>query len=90
MKNSTIITLIVVGIALLCGMWWVYGQWKIQRDMIRRGQEVSINDCVKPGQPVIANGVRWGCTNDKRTYLQVNWIPNLQTEPQVLAAETAK
>ncbi len=75
-KTSTIITLIVVGIAIICGMWWVYGQWKIQKQMIDRGQEVG-RVCLPPGHAVIANGVEWGCVGDPyQSYQQVLYLPN--------------
>jgi len=72
MKISTIIKLVFIGIALW-GLIWVWQEWNRQADMIRRGQEVG-RVCEPPGQPVIANGVEWGCVGDPPYYAV--WIPN--------------
>ena len=74
MKISTIIKLVFVVLALYC-MWWVWNQWNIQHQMIQRGQEVG-RVCLPPGNPVVANGVVWGCVGDPyETYQQVLWLP---------------
>jgi len=60
MRIGTIIKTVFFLLALGV-MWWFYQEWSHQRDMIRRGQEVSLHQDRDPGPALkSALGIRKG------------------------------